>query len=594
MNKSTLFFLLFFSSSLWLLVSCWKHNEPDPNPISAGFPTHAQYDFTQGQAQAAYTEYRNRIPSPDEVAITLKYYELAEQWVGKFPVDTISALMAQLMPVLRTKADGTVDTLTVADLKESTPRFRQSGEVMDAARAGLTPVDRPSLIFRDMANGGSVPGSRIMRYSTDSVDWVIIFRKGSRFFEDPYLYEENGIIAYNRNSGKTVFFAGSPSWDFTFRNHWRLNTNRNSTPGDPLYGGANILAGLSIPRPESNNPNSVKNWAIPIGDGCQSCHSAGPFVSFPFTDYAGYTTQGAPVYYTQPVSQQLGRYLINGDSLYGHNVVPMRTPGMLYEPLLYQTDPRFRQWWATYAPSNPDDPFYIMVKNTLEATPEKLESLQARRLVNAEVQACRTCHEVGNMNYLQRFPIAAFWLPQIDSQVHDLHERVLFYRANQTDEFTRRKPSATDQFGRTRQGNHSMAGFHNQRLDWTPLRNHSLGSNAETHYTEALAYIAQLLNEGEAGAQYADHWTLENLQGREQEYLNEQCSYCHGSGNEAMLGSNLRLETDRDYRAYFAMRPENREGLISRLQTPNALMMPPAGQLPLTVREKLVAYLRSL
>ncbi len=571
-QTSILIAMLLFTAFVTLSVSMQQDTSPTK------YPEHPDYDFKLGEAQVVSS--KERQPTPDEVNITRKYYEIAEKWVGAFPLKLIDARDAQPMLVLRTNANGQVDTLSLEDITApSVPRIRarDSKDMPAAVKRGVTQSDKPSAIFRDMVNLGTMPGSRIMRVSTDSVDWVYIFRKTSKFFNDPNLFEENGLIAYNRNSGKTVFFAGAEYWTFTIKGPWKSNGAKGDTTTT-----VNILAGKNIPPPSSKDLISVKNWRIPIGNGCSSCHSAGPFVSFPFTDYESYEANGKPKYYRQPEGQK-GYKNLGGK--FGDNVVPMRTPGMLYEPLIYQLNDEFLEFFENYRPENKKDTFYRNINESIIAAKEKPQSFQVKRLMNPELQACRSCHQIGNLNYLARFPFEAFWFPGLP-EGKNLHIRAQLYRKNISAALKERPNTYGIDNEDTMK--YRMKGFHNRKLKIPDL--HKYVPDEESEYIAALNTI-QKMNTGNEEILLSDHWTLNKVRKNTWLYIEEQCASCH-NGSVGRNKSDVRLATQRDFSKYINDQ-RKKEVLRSRLfdqENP----MPPGGRFQESVRDVVWNYLKDL
>ncbi len=567
-----------FLTVLYLAQACdqGSSDSPDPKPITSNYPDDPNYDFRKGEAEViSYTE---RQPSPDEIAITLKYYEIALGWVGNFPLAVIDASAAQPMPVLRTLPDGTVQTLTLEDITaKSVPRFRNSTEVLYAAERGVTQCDKPSAIFRDMENAGCMPGCRIIRVSSESTDWVYVFRKTTKFFTDPNLLEEIGLIAYNRTNGKTAYFAGAESWEFTHKGPWKHSRGPRQDV-DSATATLGVLAGKNIPPPNANNPASVKHWRIPNGQGCISCHSAGPFVSYPFSDYKGYTDAGEPIYYTQPESQQNGRRNLGGK--FGNNVVPMRSRGLLYEPLIFQDNEEFIAFMRQYRPKDPEDAFYKDIMNEIN----RAERPKVRRLRNKEVSACLGCHELGNNNYLERFPEAAFSWKGLPPATH---ERSLLYFANLS-ETLKNKPNRTS--GRNPRPTYfTMAGFHNRKVAMGNQLNDFIPQDS-ANYHQALEMVAAIAKDPSKG-NWQPHWTLPRVQADTWSYIKEVCSDCHnGSSNKGF--STIMLTTQQDFRNY-KRKPGKEHVFEERLSSPEN-PMPPSGLLQESTRELVIEYIQNL
>lgn len=510
-----------------------------------------------------------REPSADERAITLEYFRISMDYVGAFPEQYIDARNAAEIAVTRSGVP-----VDAASLGPSVPRFDKPdlAKQIDAALdRGVATADKPSLIFRDMQNVGCMPGSRIQRVSAGAVDWVFVFRKNSDFFEDPYLFNEIGLIASNRETGRTAFFAGTGSVRFRIESEdWPAIAGAPAPTSIELA----VLTGKQVPPPRHDNPESVRHWALPMGGAqggsCIECHSAGPFVSFPFTDFAGYDGDGKPSYYEQAD---------------GRRVVPARTPTMLYEPLNYLTNPDFRAFMQSYQPVDEDDPFYRQVKKELE----RRDPFVPKRLVDPRAKDCTVCHHIGNGAYSQRFPDAAFFLkpiaedPELGAERGKRYDRSYLNLVNTTPSFIERpNTSAIGDFMHANRAANGepvlfpMLGFHNRKVTLEDELGQFKPKTVDA-YQGALAAIREMANDP-AKAEWDAHWTLERVRAQPLEYLRAACSSCH-DGSDPML---TRLHSKADFQA----------GGRSHFRIENAdLPMPPSGQLQPSVRAILVDYL---
>ena len=548
-----------------------EFSEPKPDTVrvtAAGAPELPPAGYSwDGPSKRTFLGLRE--PSADEEAITLEYFRISLDYVGAFPEEYIDARNAAEIAVTR---DGVA--VDPATLGPSVPRFGQPalGVQIDAALdRGIATTDKPSLIFRDMLNVGCMPGSRIQRVSKGAVDWVFVFRKNSDFFEDPYLFNEIGLIASNRETGRTAFFAGTGSVRFRVESEdWPTIDGKPAPTSIELA----VLTGKEVPPPRADDPESVRHWALPMGGAqggsCIECHSAGPFVSFPFTDFAGYDEDGKPSYYEQAD---------------GRRVVPSRTPEMLYEPLNYLTNTDFRSFMQRYKPVDENDAFYVQVMQELT----RLEPFVPKRLVDDRAKACTTCHHIGNGAYSQRFPDAAFFLkpiadhPDLGAERGKRYDRSYMNLVNTTPDFIERpNESAIGKFMHANVDANGepvlfpMLGFHNRKVT---LKDELGKFKPETVdvYQNALAAIRDIAREP-ATAEWDEHWTLERVREQPLEYLRAACSNCHDGGDSELQ----RLHTKAEFQV--GGRSLDR---ISNDEHP----MPPSGQLQPSVRAILVDYL---
>ena len=436
--------------------------------------------------------------SPEEREMTLEYFALCERELGEFPADTFSCAEAQDMPVTGVTNPGT-------------SLVRPDGQAFPAALDGIASCDRPSLIYRDLRNIGCASGSRIKRLSTEKSDWIYVCRKGHEVFKDEHLYSEIGLIGHNRSTGKTCFFAGRSAVTFPLTVKDERGVERDGE----------LLAVLGRVMHAPSGPSGVAHWGVPSAPGCTQCHSHGPWLNFPFVDgrnrYAeirwGVDEFGAakpePIPFTGYVEAD------------GRPVVPVRHPGMVYDPV-YPYDvlqSRLREKWPRAMRLRPD--------------------VEGAGL-------CTTCHQIGNRNYASRYPRSVFYFGDDLALDHPSGAR------NRADLYL---------------GNVSRAlrGSHNTRMlgrSWgqsaaaqvpgfpvetdageviTTIKDDDIHKN-NRNVRRAFAAIDGCTREQESARCWQEHWTLERIKADPLRYLRDTCSYCHSKTNPNLPPLTTREE----------------------------------------------------
>lgn len=462
-----------------------------PSPLPSG------YDWTlnlsQGHVNRGFTP---TVVGESEQKNTQAYYKLCERELGPFPKDTFSCEDAQHMPV--TGAD---------NLGASVIRY----QALPVELSDIATCDRPSLIYRDLRNIGCASGSRIKRMSTATSDWIYVCRKGHAFFADEHLYSEIGLIGHNRTTGKTCFYAGRPAGEF--------DVSFTDAEGAEHQDSLAALVGRDLPAP--NSQAGVAHWSVPTTPGCTECHSHGPWLNFPFVDgksqYAEFHWRTDVFGETIPVPVANQGY-VEDDGL---PVVPARQPGMLYDPVYpHKSLPEF------------DNPTWHWA------------DVLRLRSNTAGAGMCTTCHQIGNRNYVQRYPHSVFDFGEelsIAWQNPGL-VRADLYKGNLTQ---------------------LLRGSHNTKMlsvAWAQsaaakIPGFALEKNTgevvvsihDDDIHEPNRNIARALDALDRCAQssecWSPHWTLERVIGDPQHYLTETCSYCHDGSNPTVP----RLLTREDF-----------------------------------------------
>lgn len=562
---SRLFLLPLLLTSLGLLAQQENIDEPEMAPVAA--------------------------PSQVRIAINKEYFEACEAELGPFPQETINCPDAVLIPTERTLSDGSVVEVG-KDLPESIPRFRnlETGQLTQNPDTQLfdniTSCDKPSGIFRDMRNAGCVPGNRIKHLTSQLkggqvVDWVYMCRKNSNFPGQDQHYNELGLIGYNRNTGKTCFFAGQPTQTIKIKGEWKVQVTEDGKTVDTTRTEADIplIAGDSIPAPSFSkfDEKMVVHWSVPTLGGCTGCHSNGPFVRYPFNEpvcLVSAATDNCSVSFasTQACETHLQKEYAGKDRLkyQCRTLKPKRQPGMLYS-VVSPFDPisELNKFLLSMSEADKSDEYYKELMTTHWNDP--------KRLVSQEVQACTQCHEIGNAVYASTFINSLF-------SIHKLNDGAF---KPESDELWRTRlylsnVSATQRSYSVHDNKIAHEGILPIKVNAASAKeeNELRAKRSLEHYQQALHKIDDC-GQNPQTCQWDQHWTLQRVEKEPLQYLQERCSYCHALG---MAEPVLLTETD------FRKAPVV-DRIIARMNEPTH-PMPPSGQLPDSTLDILAAYLR--
>lgn len=530
-------------------------------------------------------------PTTIEVLINKKYFEICEEELGQIPVEQVDCTLAQPIPMTRTMADGSVVSLNRHNIPASIPRFGSGSEQVSFNSSGfadVTTCDKPSAIFRDMKNVGCVPGDRIKYINNvlangNKVDWVYICRKNNKIMDDPHLYNELGMIGYNRDTGKTCFFAGQPTLEAEVKGKWILTsvneqTEESSTKIENIAA-IPLVTGKEIPPPNFTDfdPESVKHWSLPVG-GCVGCHSQGPFVRFPFTEPVACAvdpkTQSCSQHYNSIKECEVARENMPRRERLNtkcESVIPKRRPGMLYDPISpFDQKGELAAYINELAQSEGFDIGDKYYNNLMAA-----KWNHPMRLMDEEAKPCTVCHAIGNADYGDRFVHAGFVLGQLNpDDVKKYHIRSKLYLSNVSkslrNEGFHDKKVLTDGLLPLRLGYDSVA-----------ERNAEREKQSIARYIKAIKHIKGC-SAKDNNCSWDEHWTMTRVKEQPLKYLQDHCSFCHTSDM-----ASPRLVTETDFK-----RLEIRERIINRLyETVNP--MPPSGQFPDDVKAVLTEYLRA-
>lgn len=531
-------------------------------------------------------------PSAVRVAINKEYFEACEAELGPFPQETVNCPDAVLIPTQRTLSDGSVVEVG-ADLPASVPRFRnlETGQLTHNPDTQLfddiTSCDKPSGIFRDMRNAGCVPGNRVKHLTGQTkggqvVDWVYMCRKNSNFPGQDQHYNELGLIGYNRSTGKTCFFAGQPTETLKIKGEWKVRVTEDGKTVETTRTEADIplIAGDKLPAPgfAKFDERMVVHWSVPTLGGCTGCHSAGPFVRYPFNEPVCLVNGGGDncsisFSSTQACETHLAKEYAGKERLkYQCRVLkPKRQPGMLYSVVSpFDPSSELNKFLLSMSDADKNDGYYKELMTTPWNDP--------KRLVGQEVQACTQCHEIGNAVYASTFINSLFSL-------HKRHDGAF-------------KP-AGDELWRTRlylsnvSASQRSYSYHDNKIAHEAILPIKVDSASAKEENESRAkqslerYQQALLKIDDCGlnpqtCQWDRHWTVARVQEEPLQYLQERCSYCHAPGMAEPL-----LQTETDFRKAAVA-----ERIIARMNEPT-YPMPPSGQLPGSTLDILAAYLRS-
>lgn len=489
---------------------------PLPQIAHSGLPAGYDFDLRLGSGETAENYQVTKVEEEERVQ-TIEYYEKCEEVLGAFPVSTFSCEDAQLMP-----------TTGVLNPGPSIPR--PDAEPLPPKLEDISSCDRPSLIYRDLKNIGCVSGNRIKRLSTKTSDWVYVCRKGHEFFNDEHLYSEIGLIGYNRETGATCFFAGRPAATVKITSRGSDGTSRSAV--------LSALVGRELHAPTSEK--GVPHWGVPMGTGCVTCHSHGPWLNFPFVDgknsYAEFTwvdEKGEP----QIKDLDPGGY-VESD---GAPVVPRRHPGMLYDPVYPQ--------------------------DVLQEMPGAAWT-RAYRLSPqvSDAAICTTCHHIGNATYSDRYPRSVFHFNDArklhtEDDVLKLHtedgglklhtedgglDRANLYKANQSVGLRGSHNSKMLTLAWAQPATAGIPGFvfetpDGQRVN--PVKVEDI-HRPNVAISKALAAIANCSDE--TADCWKDHFTVASVREDPLSYLKDTCSSCHSPENEK-LADIPKLVTKDDF-----------------------------------------------
>ena len=579
MTKTVIYILItltiVFSQLAWADDSLYN-----PDTTKSELPNRYQYT---GQDNPEFK--RVLVPSATEIRINKEYFRICEEELGKFPLDKVDCSDARMIPVTRTLPDGTVTTLSYDDIPPSIPRIEGGDGQVSYDENGyidnITTCDKPSAIFRDMKNLGCVPGNKIKHIRNtltngDVVDWVYACRKNNRFLEDPNLLNELGLIGYNRNTGKTCYFAGQPILEFEVAGKWNYTTQEDGKRVEKTALSATIpiVVGNDIPPPSYTNfdERSVSHWSLPVG-GCIGCHSHGPLVRFPFNE---------PVCLTEIKSGSCLKSFAHLDRCHEYRdklpraerkssqcdvEMPAREPGMLYSAISpFDEGSQLHQFLSQSKEIDRSDSYYQKLMD-----PQN-EWNHPMRLVDEEAKPCTLCHAIGNSTYGDRFAHAAFRLGELKPD-DSYHFRSTLFLSNIS-------ASIRD------------VGFHDEKVETLgilPFKIEAKSIEQENakrlemsreRYLTAIAHIKKCA-QADNNCQWAPHWTIERVEQTPLKYLQDNCSYCHTKGMADPV-----LVTESDFK-----HPETAERIILRIN--DVTPMPPSGKLPEPVREILTTYLRN-
>lgn len=556
----------------------------DPKTKESDLPDKYSY---KGQGQPAFIQ--TLVPSKAQIDINQKYFEICEAELGAFPKETIDCRNAQPILMQRTTSDGKVTRLTLDNIPDSIPRVRDGENQVtfgpDNLASSITTCDKPSGIFRDMKNVGCVPGDRIGHVRNelsngDQVDWVYICRKNSKFMADEFLYNELGLIGYNRNTGKTCYFAGQATLRFSVETEEEDNKDKSKKKTD-----IDIIVGKDIPPPKGRDfdKRAVSHWSMPPG-GCTSCHSQGPFVRYPFTEQVCLADEDTEKCSLKPehsfaTVRECNHFLYkNRQALPGDykckKVMPERQPGMLYSVISPFTDSRLQEHikdLSSKYKTSQDEYLGEFVGATLEKWHEP------KRLAEKQAEPCTLCHAIGDGRYGERFMQSAFRLGQTVPQA-DYHFRSRLYWSNLSEKS--KEAGFHDEKIKT-----AVLPAKNQGKDSKEIKNAVLEDLSEKAYLLAIQRVKECSTskdkEPKERCKWEDHWTLEKIKEEPLNYLKANCSYCHDGNTEWR-----KLMTEADYK-------ENAAIVMRRIQEDNpAIIMPPSGSLPPSAINIIKAYLQ--
>lgn len=426
------------------------------------------------------------VVSEAEREATKKYFDYCEDVLGEFPTEILDCSDAQLMQL---PGD------SEPELQASIPRYTDFPSDLNE----ITTCDRPSLIYRDLANIGCSPGNRIKRVTKGKTDWIYICRKANRFFEDEHIYSEIGLIGNNRETGKTCFFAGRSAVHFEMR----LEEDEKAAGGSEAVGIEAVL-GRQMAPPKGDA--GVKHWGIPRGDSCTKCHSHGPWLGFPFVD-------GRNSYAELRWNDQGKREKVEVTGYTetdGNPVVPRRNPGMLYDPV-YPIDVL-------------DDE---KTKDFLKKEGMHKWNRAMRLKPNlGKTGMCTTCHHIGNYSYARRYPRSLFPLdlePKFEPWMSRDRKRAELYLANISEQH--RGSHYTKMLTKTWR---QMAGAEIPGYG-QPLKKIDRADLPKAYIEGAVEEIEKYGkgNESKNSAYWAEHWTEDRVEADPMGYLNDTCGFCH-------------------------------------------------------------------
>ena len=561
----SVFFLLFLAfAPVSLLAQQSYEDEPEITPVAA--------------------------PSKVRIAINKKYFEVCEAELGPFPKETVHCPDAVPIPTERTLDNGKVIELG-NDLPESIPRFRQSetGQLRLNPDTRLfddiTSCDKPSGIFRDMRNAGCVPGNRIKHLTNQInggqiVDWVYICRKNSNFPNQTHHYNELGLIGYNRDTGRTCFFAGQPTQTLKVKGQWKIlekNDKGETVEITKTETDISLIAGEKIPAPSFSkfNEKMVLHWSVPTGEGsCVRCHSNGPFIRYPFNEpvclVAGSSDNCLKSFANNEVCEKhLEQTYAHSERLkYQCRVLkPKRQPGMLYSVVSPFEAGELNQFLSAMSEADKNDAYYKELMRPWH---------KPERLVSPEAKACMQCHAIGSGAYPtfvnSLFSVHSLKGGKFQPAVgEDWRARLFLSNVSES----QRSDSAHDKKIKTE--------------GILPIKVSARSIKEENDLREKLSLeqyqkALQKINDcGQApkSCEWDQHWTVERVRKEPLKYLQEHCSYCHTPKMTQPV-----LMTEADFK-----RPELINKIISRMHEPT-YPMPPNGQLPSSVLNILADYLR--
>ena len=563
---------------------------PQAEDLSNQLPEGYQYE---GQDNPKIKKF---IPASDtKVSINKHYFQACEEALGKIPVEKIDCRDAVPIPVQRTISENKVVKLDASNTSPSIPRFDNASKQVKQGENGyienITTCDKPSGIFRDMKNVGCVDGSRT-RYlhktlkkggRKEEVDWVYICRKNNKFLSDPYLFNELGLIGYNRSTGKTCYFAGQPTLEFEVTGNWLADiSNKDSvkTTAD-----IEIITGKQIPPPNYSNfnPESVNHWTAPTGaGGCVRCHSQGPFVRYPFNEPVCLVkkTNNQEKKDSQEKCEQSFSEIKECQKHVSQDyecrvLKPKRTPGMLYS-VISPTDRNGELYKAINSDPTIDkgDKYYKELLGPGE------QWHHPQRLVEKDAASCTLCHAIGNGDYYKRFVNSMFSIHSLTAEnklkiQDDYHFRSKLFVSNTSD--LKRVSTPHDQRLTRKDG---ILPLPKTELEM------SRREFSTKKYVEAIKRINECVNldsnnNPDEKCHWEEHWTPERVAQKPLDYLKANCTYCHTQGMAPPV-----LETESNFK-------DKRERVIARMYNNIKRPMPPSGQLPDSVKDSLIDYLKS-
>jgi hypothetical protein len=211
------------------------------------------------------------------------YVSACENELGPAPA-MATCIEGEDLPFTYTDSSGVKKVLSRADLKETV----LWEDVDDINTQEVIQCDEPSLIIRDLANGGCFPDQKVVRKDTEfkgaKVTWIgVCLKTHKATTQHKNWFDDVGYIGYNEKTGAACFFQGRHQLD---------PSGRKAVPGD-------------IQLPTTRLVESTKPWkALVERDDCVRCHASGPWLHTPLVDNVVNSKTGERV---MPSEKRLGK-----------------------------------------------------------------------------------------------------------------------------------------------------------------------------------------------------------------------------------------------------------------------------------------------